>query len=148
MPINPKYAQVIEDAKKAGEKEFEKLPAIWLNNVGDAFSGTVTRVSDIRRVRNTHPQAPAGAMKDIQFVDLKDITLRKLDADKGEFVEEGMEKGTFAISKVGMFEAVIAALMESEQSDIPVGWTLKFRRGANDDKRHTFSAKLDNGVPF
>jgi len=43
---------------------------------------------------------------------------------------------------------VIAALMESEQSDIPVGWTFGMRRGKDDDKRHTFSAKLDNNAPF
>lgn len=150
MPINPKYAQAIENSKKGGGKEFEKLPAIWLNNIGEAFSGTVIRVSDIIQIRNTHPQAPAGAMKDAQFVDLKDVTMRKLDLDAEEvgFKEEALEKGTFMITKGGHFEAVFAALMEADQSDIPVDWTFKMRRGKDDDKRHTFSAQLINKAPF
>lgn len=155
MPINPKYAQAIENAKKSGGKEFEKLPAIWLNNVGDGFRGTVIRVSDMKTVANSHPKAPAGSTKDIQFVDLKDVTVRRLDGEKGEFVEETLEKATFCMDKGGHFEAVFAALMELNASvegegfdDIPLGGMFGLRRGANDDKRHTFKAKIESPIPF
>jgi len=147
MPINPKYAEVIERNKKSQGGEHEKLPAIWLNHVGEAFKGTVTRVSEIMQIDDKFNE---GKKKDAQFVDLKDITLRKLDLDSEEvgFKSEEMAAGTFMITKGGHFDAVIAALMESEQSDIPVGWTFGMRRGKDDDKRHTFSAKLDNNAPF
>lgn len=156
MPINPKYAKAIENSKKgSGDKEFEKLPPIYLSNVGDGFRGTVTRVSDLKTVANTHPKAPAGSTRDIQFVDLKDVTVRKLDGGKGEFVEQKLEKASFCMEKGGHFEAVYAALMELNASvegegfdDIPVNGELAFRRLANDDKRHVFSAKVTSGVPF
>jgi hypothetical protein len=154
MPIDPKYAAVIEKNKKknSGGGDYEKLPAIWLNNVGDGFRGTVTRVSDIMEIDDKYNE---GQKKDVQFVDLKDVTLRRLDADKGEFVETPMEAGTFMLSKGGHFEAVYQALVDLNSeaegdgfSDIPVSGMFAMRRLANDDKRHVFSAKVTSGVPF
>lgn len=145
MPINPKYAEVVERNKKAQGGDYEKLPFIWMNNPGDQFFGTAIRVSDIMQVDSKFDE---GKKVDVQYIDYKDVTLRKLDPNVGDFVEEKFEKATFKLEKGGHFDALVAALMEAEQSDPPIGWTHRWRRLANDDKRHTFGAKFENNAPF
>lgn len=157
MPINPKYAAVIDRNKQGGGGNFEKFPKVWLNNVGDALRGTVTRVSDVMQFDNKHP-GKEGQKVDTQFVDLKDVTVRRLDGDKGEFVEETFPEATFMMNKGGHFEAVYDALVALEEettaagqdshSDIPIGGDFAIRRGTNDDKRHTFKVKLGSPIPF
>jgi len=148
MPINPKYAAIVEKNKSKGDSKYGDKTYVYLNNVGDGVQGTVVRASDIMEKEKTFPGSEPRKV-DVQYIDLKDVKVRKLDPAKGEFVTEEIPEATFALDKGGHFEAVFAALMESGESDIEPGHAFKMQRLGNDDKRHMFTAKVEKSkAPF
>jgi hypothetical protein len=148
MPINPKYAAIVEKNKSKGDSKYGDKNYVYLNNVGDGVQGTIVRVSEIMEKEKTFPGSEPRKI-DVQYIDLKDVKVRKLDPSKGEFVVEDLPEATFKLDKGGHFEAVFAALMEIDQSDPEPGNAFKIQRLGNDDKRHVFAAKLGKDkAPF